>query len=62
VTGLKVGQEVYGITMLGAYAEKVVVSASRVRPVPKGMSLVDVRTASRVRGGSATNVEAIVER
>jgi NADPH:quinone reductase-like Zn-dependent oxidoreductase len=39
-----VGQEVYGMTMLGAYAEKVVVPANKIRPVPKGMSLVDVRS------------------
>jgi NADPH2:quinone reductase len=41
VTGWQVGQEVYGITMLGAYAEKVAVSATKIRPVPKGMNLVD---------------------
>lgn len=41
VSGWQVGQEVYGMTMLGAYAEKVVVPANKIRPVPKGMSLVD---------------------
>lgn len=42
VTQWKVGQEVYGMTMLGAYAEKVVVPANKIRPVPKDMALVDV--------------------
>jgi NADPH2:quinone reductase len=41
VTEWKVGQLVYGITMVGAYAEKVAVPAKKIRAIPKGMSLTD---------------------
>ncbi len=43
VTGWKVGQEVYGIAFTGAYAEKIAVPVNKLRLLPKGMSLLDVR-------------------
>jgi NADPH2:quinone reductase len=41
VTGLAPGDLVYGSTFTGAMAEKVLVKASAVAPVPPGLSLVE---------------------
>jgi len=41
VTGLVAGDLVYGSTFTGAMAEKVLVKASAVAPVPPGLSLVE---------------------
>ena len=41
VTGLAAGDLVYGSTFTGAMAEKVLVKASAVAPVPPGLSLVE---------------------
>eukprot|EP00005_Dracoamoeba_jomungandri_P006098 CAMPEP_0174251426 /NCGR_PEP_ID=MMETSP0439-20130205/1249_1 /TAXON_ID=0 /ORGANISM="Stereomyxa ramosa, Strain Chinc5" /LENGTH=339 /DNA_ID=CAMNT_0015331733 /DNA_START=37 /DNA_END=1053 /DNA_ORIENTATION=- len=38
VTSWKVGDKVYGISNLGAYAEKILVPADKVRKIPRGMS------------------------
>lgn len=41
VDGLAVGDEVFGLTMFGGYADTVVVPAYQVRRIPEGVSAVD---------------------
>lgn len=43
VTGVGVGDRAFGTTLVGAFAEEVVVAAEAVRPIPEG---VDDRTAA----------------
>jgi NADPH2:quinone reductase len=56
VSHVKVGQPVFGGTLQGAYAEKIVVTSNQVYPIPKGMTFEE---ASGIYGTYPTSYAAL---